>query len=136
MALSDEATGERRARILAEKSNVTSKISDTTRFVAFGLLVAFYSVHSASGEGFAAGLKEHWVLLLIMGLCASMAILCDYLQYFFGLRSVEEALKRDTVDYDDASFAYKARKATFYIKQWLVIAGAVVLVLMVGLTVT
>ena len=134
MALSEKEQGERRAKRIAEKQEVSGKISDTTRFVAFGLLVAFYSIHAAA-EGFAGQLKQQWFLLLIMGLSAALAILCDYLQYVFGLRSVEQALKRVTLDYDDESFSYRARKFMFDAKQWLVIAGAGILVIMVALTV-
>ena len=135
MALSAKEKTERRARRIAEKGEVTSKISDTTRFVAFGLLIAFYSIHAADAEGFASQLKAQWFLLLGMGLAAALAILCDYLQYFFGLRSVDQALERETLDYDDESFPYRARKAMFVAKQWLVIAGAGLLVVMVMLTV-
>lgn len=133
MALSEQQESERRAQRIEDKKEVTGKISDTTRFVAFGLLVAFYSIHAA-GEGFAAQLKQQWFLLLAMGLSAALAILCDYLQYVFGLMSVEQALKRETLDYDNESCAYRARKFMFDAKQWLVVVGAALLVIMVALT--
>lgn len=134
MDLSDQDKAERRSKRIQEKSDVTAQISDTTRFVAFGLLLAFYSIHAADPDNFGGSLQKHNVLLLIMGLSAALAVLCDYLQYFFGLKSVENALRRETLDYDDASFSYRARKFMFSAKQWFVIAGAVILVLMVALT--
>jgi hypothetical protein len=54
--------------------------------VAFGLLVAFYTIH-ASENDFASNMREHALPLFMMGGLASTAVLFDYIQYYCGMRS-------------------------------------------------
>ena len=55
----DEISGEALTRkdLLDEKRNVTVKISDSCRFIAFGLLAVYYTI-MASAEPFAGGVKQ------------------------------------------------------------------------------
>jgi len=132
--LPQEESKSRRQRRLEEKADVTGKISDITRFIAFGLLVAFYTVN-VSNDNFATGLRGYQCPLFLMGLCGSVAILLDYLQYVFGLLSVKNALVRETVDYDPHSLWYKGRTFCFVGKQVAVTIGSTMLVIIVALTV-
>jgi hypothetical protein len=134
MTVTPNELKERRAKRLAEKADVTARISDTTRFVAFGLLVAFYTVHAGENP-FATALKEQGLLLFVMGVSAAFAILFDYVQYVCGRISVEAALRRPTVDYDETSWSYRVRVDAFAGKQALVIVGSLCLVTMVILSV-
>jgi hypothetical protein len=122
---------ERRERVLDEKKNVTSKISDTCRFIGFGLLIVYYTIQSADGA-FATHLKTHSpVLVYAVGIAGAATILLDYLQYLFGAMAVDRALKRPTMDYDETSCAYKARLWAYRAKQFATAVGAAALIILV-----
>jgi hypothetical protein len=118
----------KRHDILEEKRNVTGRMSETTRFVAFGLLALYYAIRT-TGETFGQQLHtNHPCLVTAVGLFGAITILLDYLQYWFGSFAVNEALKRDTADYDEDSFWYVARKWAFTTKQLAAVLGALTLV--------
>jgi hypothetical protein len=52
------------------------------------------------------------------------AVIFDYLQYVFGSMSVNEALKRPSLNYDETSVAYRWRAIMFRLKQWAALIGA------------
>ncbi|MEQ8295224.1 MAG: hypothetical protein RIB55_01935 [Nitratireductor sp.] len=122
----------RRIKRIDEKAAVTSKISDTTRFVAFGLLVIFYGIHIGDDSFATQARNEYPNLHFFMGLLSALAILLDYLQYVFGFVSVEDALKSESQEYDSTHIAYKARDYAFKWKQYCVIGGASILVFLVA----
>lgn len=123
----------KRRDLIQQKQEVTSKISETTRYISFGLLIVFYSVHS-SGEEFTDAIRRN-DLLKVMVASGALAILMDYVQYVAGAMSVEGALKRSTEDYDASSASYRLRQFAFYSKQLLAIIGSISLIILVGLTV-
>ena len=128
----DDEAKARRTRVLDEKRNVTSRISDTARYIGFGLLAVYYtsmSGDSAFAVSLRAGLSKY--LLHAMGFAGAAAILFDYLQYLFGARSVEEALADPGSEYNPRSCAYKAREMFFTLKQWAVGVGAILLIVLV-----
>jgi len=55
----------------------------------------------------------------------------DYLQYMFGWMSIKDAKKSIDQLYDDEKFAHKARAFLFEAKQYVVLAGSIVLVWLV-----
>lgn len=118
---------------IQDKKEVTGKISDTCRFVGFGLLAIYYTLMSGENK-FALGLRDtvhtYWMLQAI-GTAGALAILFDYLQYYCGSRSVEEALQREDHKYDDTSWAYMARGWFYKFKQFAVFAGSLILVILV-----
>jgi hypothetical protein len=125
----DDDRDRKRLDLIAQKQSVTGRISETTRFVGFGLLAVYFAIRTAD-SGFAAGLNaKHPRLLLLMGICGLTAILLDYLQYWFGSWAVAEAMRRESLDYDPESLWYKARGATFVLKQAAAIAGALFLII-------
>lgn len=125
---SDIAT--KKARILDEKRNVTGRISETCRYVGFGLLVVYYAIQSGD-SAFEERLRlDHSPLIYLVGACGVFSIAFDYLQYFFAARSVDEAYRRPTADFDPHSVAYKARQVFFYLKQIVAVLGASLLVFM------
>lgn len=120
----------KRSDLLEEKKSLTTTISELCRYIAFGLLVAFYTV-SADSSDFSKTLKAYGVLVFLIGFCGAMAVFCDYLQYVFGLMTVNKALSTNVNEYDDTSLAYWGRKAAFECKQVFVGVGALSLVAMV-----
>jgi hypothetical protein len=122
---------ERRRAVLDEQRNVTSRISDTCRYIGFGLLVVFYA--SRFGEPESASLQETYGrALYIIGLTGGLTIVFDYFQYVFGASAVQTALSRNDYMYDDHSIAYRGRRACFVLKQWSAGIGSLVLALAIG----
>lgn len=117
---------DRKAKVLEEKRNVTSKISDSCRVVGFGLLAIFYTLKIGSADMVKIS-TDHPYLVWAVGVFGFLAIFFDYLQYFFGSLTVDAALQAPNHKYDHASFAYKARGAFFHIKQYSVILGVIAL---------
>lgn len=118
----------RRADRLDEKRNVTGRISDTCRFIGFGLLAVFYTLKSSS-EGFAVGLKDNYpCVVLAVGIFGGGAILFDYIQYWAGSRSVERALNTEDFQFDPKHWSYITRGFAFAAKQALVFLGVIALI--------
>src|SRR5262245_41224283 len=98
---------QKRAKILDEKRNVTARISETTRFVGFGLVAIYYSIRTSGAPSFGSALEMRFpTVVMLIGLLGVATVLLDYLQYWFGARSVDDALKRESLDYDTGSFWY------------------------------
>lgn len=118
-----------RARLLIEKASVTGKISDTCRFVGFGLLAVFYTItvdHKSPTSSFEA-LPQ--CLVLAIGLFGGFAIFFDYLQYLCGFLAVEHALTRElSYDYDKSRWHYRGRVIFYYAKQFAVGMGVLSLI--------
>lgn len=67
-----------RARLFAEKASVTGKISDTCRFVGFGLLAIFYTI-KLDRKSLSPGLEAlDPCLILALGVSGGLAIFFDY----------------------------------------------------------
>lgn len=81
----------RRDRVIEEKKSVTGRISDTCRFVGFGLLAIFYALHTGENELALRIRSEAPWKLFVMGAFGVLTILLDYLHYFFGSRAVTQA---------------------------------------------
>jgi hypothetical protein len=111
--------------VIEEKRFVTNQISETTRYLGFGLLAIFYGIIS-SAEPYALQLKSNYPLpLQLMALAAILALVFDYLQYLFGRAAVQKALKRE-----DKPFTYnrkwpsmRGRQTCFWAKQAMVLLG-------------
>ncbi|TJV70734.1 MAG: hypothetical protein E5X76_18230 [Mesorhizobium sp.] len=119
-----------RGDFLKAKESLSSTISELCRYIAFGLLVAFYTIR-ADSSGFAGTLRAEGLLTFLIGFCGALAVFCDYLQYVCGLATVNKALSTTIYEYDDLSWTYWGRQVTFEAKQVFAGAGALSLVLMV-----
>lgn len=117
-----------RSKVMDERRNVTSRISDMCRFVGFGLLAVFYGIKAGTGD-FADAMQAKDSLLLAVGIFGVLTILLDYLQYLFAYVAVEDALTRkaEGYTYDDRSCSYKAWVAFFWMKQAAVGIGVIIL---------
>jgi hypothetical protein len=126
---------EQQKEVLDEKKFVTGRISETTRYLAFGLVASFYAIVSSSDAFPRALAATYGPILRVMALAALLALVFDYLQYLFGRAAAEYALKRT-----DKPFTYnkkwrsaKAKKFCFWAKQLLVMAGCVILIAIIAL---
>ena len=119
--------------VLEEKRLVTSRISETTRYIGFGLLASFYGIVS-SAEPFARNLfATHAYALKFMATWGFLAVFLDYLQYVFGRAAVQSALgRRDKpFTYNKGWISYRARHACFVAKQVAALVGSVSFILIV-----
>lgn len=119
----------RKVRVFEAKTNVSGKISESCRYVGFGLLAIFYSVKFGD-DSMQAIYKNHPWLVLAVGLFGFLAIFFDYLQYYFGYRAISDALKAPNYKYYEESFRYKAWDFFFHYKQYVVIGGVVAVILL------
>lgn len=123
----------RRAIIREEKSYLTSRMSESCRYVGFGLLAIFYTIRSAGADNtFAQSLmSDHAAVVFLVGAFGAITILLDYLQYFFGQHSAVVALKSHDALYNPASLSYQGRMFCYATKQITVAVGSALLVVLV-----
>jgi hypothetical protein len=79
--------------VLEQKQFITGRISETVRYIGFGMLVIFYTVYSSDTQFSRNVVSGEPNLLKTLGICGSLAVLCDYLQYLCGNVSVRLALR-------------------------------------------
>ena len=119
----------RKERVFEAKNDVSSKISESCRYVGFGLLAIFYSLKFGDSSLQDIG-KSHFWLVIAVGLFGFLAILFDYLQYYFGYRAIDVASKSPNYKYHAKSFNYRAWNFFFDYKQYVVMAGVGVAILL------
>ncbi len=122
----------RRKGLLDDKQAVTSRISETCRYISFGLLAIFYTLHTTKDDYGRQILAKGPVLLTTMALLAALSILCDYLQYFSGRQATERALMSDDQRYDTSWASYRLRGFFFIAKQILMLGGAAILLVVIA----
>ena len=118
--------------VLEQKQFVTGRISETVRYVGFGLLAIFYAMISSDApfaHALVATMSAH---LLWMAICGALAVFFDYLQYLAGSIAVDRALTEGAAhdyNYNRNWLSYRARGLFFWIKQIAVIAGCLLLLI-------
>jgi len=125
-----------RDAVMERRKEVSSRVSETTRYIGFGLLATFYAMISGD-DAFFVEARTHWPLLLrLIALTGSIAVLLDYLHYVFAYWSTERALERTDApnEYGTGWFSYRGENACFWGKQAAAIIGCVLLVFLVGLS--
>ena len=114
-------------RVDLEKE-ISSRISETTRFIGFGIIAWVFAVNTSSSNFATTYLAEFGFFVGVAGILAVLGVLSDYFQYIFAYRSVDRAMQRDehAFDFDYASFAYNAQGFFWSAKQYLIgVAGAI-----------
>ncbi len=125
-----------RERVLEEKKNVSSRISDLCRYIGFGLVAVVFTILSSDSE-LVIGIYENYTgWLLSASVLGTLTIILDYLQFLSGYRVVQKALcnKKGNYMYDDTSFWYWLRNFAFMAKQITAFSGAIILVIVIGLS--
>lgn len=113
-----------RQRFIDQKSEVSSKISETCRFIGFGLVAFYYAIQATDSEFTEALRASNGVDLTMLGLMGVLTLVFDYFQYLFGYWSTEDALERMPAAYDTDSFFYHGRHFAFWAKQVSALLGA------------
>ena len=113
-----------------QKATVTTRISETTRTLAFGSLASCYALLLADRE-LADQFASVRQLLLVAGAAGIIAIILDAAQYVFGYINVEKALKRpDNLFPKDWSKRWRTH--CFYAKQAFAYLAALLLLVAIG----
>jgi hypothetical protein len=114
----------------ADKKDVSGRIGETSRFIAFGLVALVFAIHSSSNDLSTSIITNNRFLLNLAGLLGCLSIISDYLQYLCGYISVNDALLRedDSYRYDQSKLAYKGRHLFFWTKQFFAFVGAAVVI--------
>ena len=84
---------------LEQKTVVTSRLSETTRFVAFGIVAWVFAVQASDAEFSKTYIQAHEIWINTAGALAVISIASDYFQYLCAYLSVKHALKRKEQDY-------------------------------------
>lgn len=115
-----------REKILAEKRHVTMTMTNLVRYIAFGLVIATYSLFTTTSDFAKVLLLNYRELLLCVSILGSLTIVLDYFQFLSGYLSIKKTLKSSDYQYDNTFIFYKLRGWLFIIKQ-IVITIALVL---------
>ena len=128
-------------QILERKKDVSGQVSTQTRTLALGMLAiswALLTVHDDPLRTMALSVSRFWMLSLAV--CAVLVIAFDLLQYVAATTVAEKATKdaeavpAKTALYDNTTPAYKAQAWLYHAKFYLLIAGALLLlVIFIGL---
>ena len=125
---SPEELAAREQRRIAEGQVVTARVSENARYIGFGLMVAYFAIRTGQSPFTERLSADHPIILAVIALCGALAILMDYIQYWAGAVSNEDARRRETRDYDTTLRAYKLRVRAFSWKQLPAVVGSVLLV--------
>jgi hypothetical protein len=127
----------RRQKIQEDKDFASSRVSESARYIGFGLAaatIAFLTSDAVFTKKIMAS-YEGWILVASAFGCAT--ILFDYFQYVCGYLSSEEAGRNRAGDYGylTQSYLYRARRWFFWAKQCFAVIGAVMFIgiLLVGI---
>jgi len=107
---------------LEHKDTVTGRLSESTRYLAFGIVAWVFALH-ASDSQFSSDLVETYKPTLgIAAFFAASAITLDYFQYLSAYVSVRHAISRPEQEYkyDKRYLAYRIQNFCFIVKQVLV----------------
>ena len=112
---------------LKQKTVVTSRLSETTRFVAFGIVAWVFAGHDSDADFSTNYIEAYKIWINMAGALAVIAIACDYFQYLSAYLSVKHALTRKQQNYmfNKNHPAYYFQTLCFIIKQVAVGLGAI-----------
>lgn len=121
---------EARTQRLEQKGAVTTRLSETTRFVAFGIIAWVFAVQASDAEFSKSYVTAYEIWINLAGVLAVVAIASDYFQYLSAYFSVKHALTRkdEGYKYNKNHPAYFFQLFFFVVKQIAVGAGALMVV--------
>lgn len=135
MSVDDEKRAEARKARLEDKKDVSGRIGETSRFIAFGLVALTFTIHGSESGISKKILTDYESLINLAGVLGCLSIVSDYLQYMCGYFSNVDALKRKENDYayDRKNVFYKGRFVFFWAKQVFAFFGALLVIYSFGL---
>ncbi|WP_152615863.1 hypothetical protein [Leisingera sp. ANG-M1] len=112
---------------LEQKSIVSSRLSETTRFVAFGIVAWVFAIQTSGADFSKSYISAYEFWINSAGALAVISISCDYFQYLCAYFSVNHALTRRDSDYkyNKNHPAYLLQTLFFIIKQIAVGVAAI-----------
>ncbi|MGF1501935.1 MAG: hypothetical protein ACFBSD_08960 [Paracoccaceae bacterium] len=121
----------RETELFREKKFVTGRISDTCRFIGFGLMAAFYAIVSSGQAPTQEANISARIFLWVSGTAGVVTVFLDYLQYVAGLVATHKALNNHSGNfaYNKRWISYKMRQFLFVSKQLTAMSGGVALVI-------
>lgn len=127
-SLTPEAREQRKA-VLEQKKELTSRISETTRTLAFGSLASCYALLFAE-QSLAALFTPYKSLLLWSAGLGVATIITDAAQYTFGYINTQQALRRQSQTFPE-NWSRNGRGICFVLKQILAYGAALLLLVAV-----
>jgi hypothetical protein len=123
-----------RQRVLDRRTALTNRISEQTRYIAFGALAFVYGVYVSESPIPVALVAHHSSMLRSAAAFAAIALVLDYLQYvaFYEVASQAKKNKAGGYRYDERSGAYAWGQALFWGKQIAVLLAIILIVVVVG----
>jgi len=126
-------TDSNEANVVAERDFSSARISDTCRFIAFGILAATFSLLIADPKTEAhALLAANRNMFLLSAELSALALIFDYLHYVCANSAANAALKTNFL-YDITSLSYRLGGKLYYAKQIMVIVSALIFVVVIAL---
>jgi hypothetical protein len=125
----------RRSRILEELSYSSSKISDLSRIVGFGLVGLIYVFSLSSSPIAQRILLGHWGWIFALSIIGAIVLFLDYLQSLFSYIDNLNALNRiDDLDEKlyTSSITYRLRNLMFFLKQIIAFFGVIIFVVLLA----
>ncbi len=125
-----DANHDRKLKRIDRKTEVTARISETSRFVGVGIVAWVFAQH-ASGEDFAVNyLANYGAIVRTAGVLGVLVIVFDYLQYIAAYFSVSAALKNQesSYAYEASSLAMRSQTFFFWAKQIAAVVAAFIIV--------
>jgi hypothetical protein len=123
------ANGLTNKEIRDELDFVTSRMSELTRYVAFGLAALFFVLLSSSSEFAKVIMQKHGGFILGVSAAGCIAIVADYLQYLYGQLDSHRVLDEVSPDglhrYNENHPLFRRRVFFYRAKQFFAALGVV-----------
>ena len=124
-------------KLLERRKEVSSQVSAQARALSLGLLAvswAFLTAHDEPLKGLVSRMPTYMVVAV--GGFAALALVSDLLQYVWYTRVADEAVKKAEKTQDGTAqyygtWYYKAARAMYFVKYWLLVIGSAVLAITV-----
>jgi hypothetical protein len=120
----------RRQKIQDDKDFGSSRVSESARYIGFGLAAATIALLTSDAAFAKKIIVSNEGLILAASSFGCATILLDYFQYISAYLSSEEAgqNKDGGYQYLTQSFWYRVRRWFFWTKQWSAVIGAVIFI--------
>ena len=119
------------------KTDVTARISETSRFIGFGVVAWVFAQHSSSSAFSLSYVTDFGVFVRVAGVLGVASIMFDYLQYVAALVVVRKALKNESKSYayDQTYWAARLQGFFFWSKQFSVLTASLIVVVTFAMTI-